>query len=562
MAEAQAAVAARPRVDVRRIPGVRSLGLLVGIAASVAVGVGVVLWMQRPDYQLLYANLAERDAGSVVQGLEGAGIPYRLSGDTVLVPADKIHEARLKLAAQGLPQSASMGLEMMQEEKGFGSSQFMENARYQHALETELARTIATLQPVQAARVHLAMSRPSALLRNRSPASASVLVNLYPGRQLEPEQVAAITHLVASSIPDLDASRVTLIDQTGQLLSAPGADDAVGRMGTQFDIVRRMEDAYQRRIVSLLEPLAGPGKVRAEVNAAMDFTEAEEVSETFGTDKTALRSEQTAEDMKRGGADALGIPGSLSNQPPEDVPQTPVPPPAAAAQQRNQGNAAGAPAAAAAAETTAAGNGETLSTSRRATRNYEIDRQLSRKKPSVGVLRRLSVAVLVDSSPAAGADGGDAKQAAAPAAADVDRMTKLVKEAIGYDEQRGDTVSVITAAFHPEAEGAIPAGPPIWRSPALLGLLKQVFGVALVALIIFTVLRPVASRISEPGLLGGPALGTELLGGQGGAGSVPGAPPLLQGMTHEQQIAAARNLVGQDPRRVAQTMRRWLENDG
>lgn len=314
---AEAPAAAPPRPGGRRIPGARSLGLLVGVAASVAIGVGVVLWSQRPDFQLLYGSLSDRDQGGVVQGLEGAGIPYRISGDAVLVPADKVDEARLKLASQGLPQSSSVGLELVDEDKGFGTSQFMENARYQHALETELARTIATLQPVRSARVHLALTRSSALLRNRSPASASVLVNLYPGRTLDPEQIAAITHLVASSIPDLDATRVTLIDQSGKLLSAPGSGETLDRTAAQFDVVHRIEDAYQRRIIGLLEPLTGPGRVRAEVNAAMDFTEAEEVSEQYGTDRTALRSEQTSEDVRRNGDDAQGVPGALSNQPPD-----------------------------------------------------------------------------------------------------------------------------------------------------------------------------------------------------------------------------------------------------
>ena len=542
MAETPALATAVPRLDPRRLPGAHGIALLVGIAASVAVGVGVVLWTQRPDFQLLYGSLSDRDQGAIVQGLEGAGIPYRISGDAVMVPADKVDEARLKLASQGLPQSASMGLEMVQEDKGFGTSQFMENARYQHALETELARTIATLQPVRSARVHLAMSRPSALLRNRTPGSASVLVNLYPGRHLDQEQISAITHMVASSIPDLEASRVTLIDQSGKLLSAPGNGNALDRTDAQFDAVRRVEEAYQQRIVGLLEPLTGPGRVRAEVSASMDFTEAEEVSESYGADKTALRSEQTAEEVRRSGADALGIPGALSNQPPVDAASATVAQataPAAAA--------ASAPANQAGPDVTTSAT-EPTSESRRATRNYEIDRTLSRKRPGIGTLSRLSVAVLVDSKPAG-------QDAAAPTAEDIERMTTLVKQAIGYNEQRGDSVSVITAAFQIPAGEGTTGGVPVWRNPALFGVLKQLLGVALVALIVFTVLRPVARRLALP-----PPPVADLVGGRPGA--LAGSAPLLQGMNPEQQIAAARNLVGQDPRRVAQTMRRWLDGDG
>ena len=543
MAETPALAAAAQRLDPRRLPGAHGIALLVGIAASIALGVGVVLWTQRPDFQLLYGSLSDRDQGAIVQGLEGAGIPYRISGDAVMVPADKVDEARLKLASQGLPQSASMGLEMVQEDKGFGTSQFMENARYQHALETELSRTIATLQPVRSARVHLAMSRPSALLRNRTPGSASVLVNLYPGRHLDQEQISAITHMVASSIPDLDATRVTLIDQSGKLLSAPGNDNALDRTDAQFDAVRRLEEAYQQRIVGLLEPLTGPGRVRAEVNASMDFTEAEEVSESYGADKTALRSEQTAEEVRRSGADALGIPGALSNQPPVDAASATVAQataPAAAAAPAGPSGQPGADVAAPATEPT--------SLSRRATRNYEIDRTLSRKRPGVGTLSRLSVAVLVDSKPAG-------QDAAAPSAEDIARMTTLVKQAIGYDEQRGDSVSVITAAFQTPAGEGTTGGVPVWRNPALFGILKQLLGVALVALIVFTVLRPVARRLALP-----PPPVADLVGGRPGV--LAGSAPLLQGMNPEQQIAAARNLVGQDPRRVAQTMRRWLDGDG
>ena len=542
MAETPALATAVPRLDPRRLPGAHGIALLVGIAASVAVGVGVVLWTQRPDFQLLYGSLSDRDQGAIVQGLEGAGIPYRISGDAVMVPADKVDEARLKLASQGLPQSASMGLEMVQEDKGFGTSQFMENARYQHALETELARTIATLQPVRSARVHLAMSRPSALLRNRTPGSASVLVNLYPGRHLDQEQISAITHMVASSIPDLDASRVTLIDQSGKLLSAPGNGNALDRTDAQFDAVRRVEEAYQQRIVGLLEPLTGPGRVRAEVNASMDFTEAEEVSESYGADKTALRSEQTAEEVRRSGDDALGIPGALSNQPPVDAASATVAQATAPA-----ANAAPAPAGPVGPDVAASAT-EPTSESRRATRNYEIDRTLSRKRPGIGTLSRLSVAVLVDSKPAG-------QDAAAPTAEDIERMTTLVKQAIGYDERRGDSVSVITAAFQAPAGEGTADGVPVWRNPALFGVLKQLLGVALVALIVFTVLRPVARRLALP-----PPPVTDLVGGRPGA--LAGSAPLLQGMNPEQQIAAARNLVGQDPRRVAQTMRRWLDGDG
>ena len=263
----------------------RPLLLLVGIAAAVAVGVAVVNWWQGPSWSLLYGNLEANDASQVVQALQNSGIKYKLSDTSgaIMVPADQVHSARLKLASQGLPAGSASGLDLLSRDSGIGVSQFMETARYNYALEAELARTISSLRNVAAARVHLALSQQSAFVRDRRPASASVLLQVRSGAALEPEQIQAIVHLVASSIPELSADQVTVVDQQGRLLSSPGTPGSTIQ-AEQFAAAHRVEDSYVRRIEGLLEPLVGPGRVRAQVTVDLDPNEAEETHETYKPD--------------------------------------------------------------------------------------------------------------------------------------------------------------------------------------------------------------------------------------------------------------------------------------
>ncbi|MCS6947935.1 MAG: flagellar basal-body MS-ring/collar protein FliF, partial [Steroidobacteraceae bacterium] len=280
--------------------GFKPLLLLVGIAAAVAAGVAVVLWAQGPNYSLLYGNLASEDAAQMTQALAGAGIEYRLEADGtgIAVPADKVAEARLLLAGQGLPSAG--GFASLTRDSGFGVSQFMEGARYQHALETELAQTIASLQAVGAARVHIAAARPSAFVRDREPPSASVFLQLRSGRRLSDEQVTSITNLVASSVPDLQPERVTVVDQQGRLLSAPAGRDEASQRDRQLEFARRIEEQYAQRIESLLAPLVGPGRVRAQVVAQLDLSAIEEAREQYRPDSQILRSEQVSEEQTSG----------------------------------------------------------------------------------------------------------------------------------------------------------------------------------------------------------------------------------------------------------------------
>src|ERR1700733_1040849 len=329
----------------------RPLLLLLGIAAAVAAGVTVVLWWRGPNWSLLYGNLSDSDASSVVQALQSASIEYKLdsASGAIMVPAERVHDARLQLAGQGLPQGKNASLDLMSKDPGFGVSQFMENARYQYALEGELARTISSLQAVEAARIHLALPQQSAFVRDRRPASASVLLQLRPGHRLQSEQVSAIVHLVASSIPELDSDNVTVVDQQGRLLSSPKNSEAA-ITAEQFEAAHRVEDIYIEHIEKLISPLVGDGRVHAQVTVDLDAGATEEAHEQYKPESAIVRSEQSAEEISRSGSAASGgIPGALTNQPPAGgtaAPASTPRPPSAASGSAATGSAAKGAAAA------------------------------------------------------------------------------------------------------------------------------------------------------------------------------------------------------------------------
>src|SRR3984893_16063855 len=344
-----------PSRSLADIPGLKQVGLLAGVAAAVAAAIWLVLWSQGQNYTVLYGQLSERESGQVMDALTAAGIEFKLNpSGAVSVPESKVQEARIRWASQGLPQSDAMGIEMIQKESALGNSTLMESARYQSVLETELARTIIKVQGVQGARVHLALPKPSVFLRDSHKATASVMLQLYPGRRLEPGQVAAIVHLVASSVPELAASDVTLVDQAGSLLNSPDENAEAAASTRQFECTRKLEESYQRRIVELLEPMIGQGRVRATVTADLDYTVTESTHENYDPQKTAVRSEQTSNESRKGGEGSEGIPGALSNQPPGTSGAPAIP-----------GAATPGTPAPGAAQSTAAGNGPTSSAQRR-----------------------------------------------------------------------------------------------------------------------------------------------------------------------------------------------------
>jgi flagellar M-ring protein FliF len=539
-----------PARGIADIPGLKQVGLLAGVAAAVAAAIWLVLWSQGQNYTVLYGQLSERESGQVMDALTAAGIEFKLNpSGAVSVPESKVQEARIRLASQGLPQSDSMGIEMIQKESALGSSSMMETARYQSVLETELARTIIKVQGVQTARVHLALPKPTVFLRDSRKATASVMLQLYPGRRLEPGQVAAIVHLVASSVPELAASDVTLVDQAGTLLNSPDENAEQAASTRQFEYTRKLEESYQRRIIELLEPMIGPGRVRATVTADMDFTVTEETHENYDPQKTAVRSEQTSNEQRRGGDDVEGVPGALSNQPPGTSGAPNIP---GAATPGNPGPGG--------AQSTAASSGPS-SSAQRSTRNFEVDRTLSYVKQPVGVLKRLNVGVVLDDWQKTDADG---KVTTAPMSdTDVKRFSQLVRESIGLKEDRGDQLNVLNQAFKSSTPIGPVDGPPLWETPWITQLAKQIVGAGLVLVVAFLVLRPLMKSLTKgpPRLKAGSGEADDLDGdrlsisGQGGK-AIKLAP------SFEQQIAAARTLVGQDPRRAAQVVKDWVSADG
>ncbi len=538
------------------LPMLRQLGLMLGLAASVALGVGVVLWSQTPNYRVLYSGLASQDAAQIADALQKDGIAYKVDEATgaVMVGADQVHAARLKLASQGLPKGTTQGFEMLNEQPTFGSSQFMENARYQHALEGELGRTIATLGNVQNARVHLAIPKQSVFVRNREQPSASILVSLFPGRELSEGQVSSVVHLVASSVPNMSSERVTVIDQKGRLLTIPESSRGMQLTTNQFEHRRRLEDYYIKRIEDIISPMAGVGGVRAQVVAELDFSITEETKETFNPAQSAIRSEQTVDEQSgMSGLVPSGVPGALTNQPPAGGTVTP-------------------PVATPNAAVVANNSGAALNSTKRATRNFEVDKTISHTQMPSGSLRRLSVAVVIDDKQTVGKEGETVRTPLKPE--EITQLTALVKETVGFNEARGDSLNVINASFTVPIETPIPDQPLIER-PWVKDLAKQGLGAIAVLLLIFVVLKPVLRSLAEKGksvpvaqlqqVGGNPELTNmtgNKMGSQGQGIAFQGGGQSNNSVNYESQLANAKALVGQDPKRVAQVVKGWVATDG
>ena len=552
--------------------------LLVGIAAAVAAGVTVVLWTRGPSYSLLYANIATEDQSAIAQALETAQIPYRIQpgSNNIEVASERVSEARMKLAGQGLPESGG-GFALMDKDPGFGVSQFMENARYQHALESELARTISNLRPVEGARVHLAIPHQTAFVRDHHPGTASVFVQVKPGRRLEDGQVQAIVNLVASSVPEMEASQVTVVDQQGRLLSSPEGHDEFALRERQFDMVHRLEEDYTQRIEALLTPMMGTGRVRAQVVAQMDMSVSEEAHEQYRPDSQIVRSEQVSEQSSRDGSGGGGVPGALTNQPPPaGVAQNP-PNTAPANKTPADANAANKTPAAPAPATQPVGGatgvaGNDSSSSRSTTRNYEIDRTVAYTHQPAGKLKRLTVAVLLDNLRATDKEGKVKEIPLNPQ--QLEHVTQLVKDAVGFDEARGDNVNVVNASFRSDAapsDGDLES-PAFWESPLFLNMAKLFGGITVLLVLVLSVLRPMVRTLIGPqrqqvqliprtGTAGGPTVSDPVAMGAGNTPALPGAPAKEAVLTHEQQVAQARTLANQDAKRVAQVVRGWVAQD-
>ncbi|HUW52678.1 MAG TPA: flagellar basal-body MS-ring/collar protein FliF [Rhodanobacter sp.] len=539
-------------------PAARQLLLLVAVAAAVALGVAVVLWSRGPNYGLLYAGLTQKDASAITQVLQAGNTPYKLSSDgsSIMAPAADLAALRLKLAGQGLPQGTASSEASGAGDSPFGMSDLAERTRYQQLLETDLGNTISGLQSIRAARVHLALPKPSAFIRDNRAASASVLVTLYPGRQLDAGQVAAIVHLVSASVPDLDARHVSVIDQQGQLLTSdPESPAAIG--DNRMRLATQIENTYAQRIEQLLTPLVGPGRVRAQVYADLDFSQTEKATETFDPAHPALRSEQTSSEQHDAASAPGGIPGALSNQPPAVVAQPTAAKPGAGTP------SAGKPGAASAAVATAS----PTETSNSATRNYELDRTISHVSDPAGRLTRLTVAVVLDNKLVSSGDDGQPPKSVPFTAQELQHLTELTKNVVGFNAARGDSVSVINQPFeHGPMPEALPQIP-LWQRPGAMDLIKQGLGVVFALLVAFGLLRPLMKSLlrgeTSARSLPGPLQNISVRVGDDPQSVEPAArlnaAPTL---AYEQRINAARRMVGENSKQVAQVVKNWVGEDG
>lgn len=522
-------------------PVARQLSLLAGFAASVALAIGVVNWASTPSYEPVYGAMSPADNATAINVLQASGIQYRMEQGTGLleVPYDSVLQARMALASEGFPRNGGgVGFESLYEEQEMGLSSFMEQARYHRAVEAELARTIAAMDSVSAARVHLAIAKQSAFMRRGNEPSASVMVNLLPGVRLNERQLAGIIHLVASSIPNLDSARVSVVDQAGKLLSSQGEDTDFGYTSEQFRLAQQLENTLNDRITAILEPILGVGAVRAQVAADMDFRRIESTSESYDP-STVIRSEQTSEDISNRQTPEGGVPGQLVAQPPQV---------GVAAQPQNP-------------QDQQVVQNTPDRQSRQETRNYEVNKSISHVREVPGVINRLSVAVVVDYT----VDDQGNRVALEPAL--LDQINALVREAVGFNQARGDTVQVINSPFvAPDPIEPLPE-PGFLEQPWVWELGRGAMAALAVLALIFAVLRPMIRYSTtytppmapeQPRLAGAVAGDDEALA-LAGPGAIPTPEPKPN---YHQSIAMARNTAVEQPVRAAYVVKNWIATDG
>ncbi|WP_297308593.1 flagellar basal-body MS-ring/collar protein FliF [Neptuniibacter sp.] len=532
---------------------VRQIGLMVGLAASVAIGFAVVLWSQKPEQRVLFSNLAFSDANQIIEQLRLYNVPHTFDADgrAILVPDEYVHQARLKLAAEGFTADKTVGFEILDREQSLGTSQFMETARYRRGLEGELARTIASMTSVRNARVHLAIPKDTVFIRDTRKPTASVFLELFAGRKLERDQVASIASLVASSIPALDLKDVTVVDQKGRLLNTRDKDVDVVLAAKQLEYTRNIEDTLLNRVNSILQPVVGMGNFRAEVSADIDFTTVEQTDELYNPDLPALRSEQTMDESRVGNGAPVGIPGALSNQPPG---QSSVPEEASGEGVIARSDAPG-------------------STRKQATRNFELDRTISYTKHQQGRVRRLTVAVVVDDLSNLNSETGEAVRTPWDQN-ELERLRIIVQDAVGFSAVRGDSVNVVNTPFVPE-QAFVTEEVPIWKQDWVWDIVKQVMAAVFVLVLVFGILRPILRNLAAAGTAGNVAglgaageVAAELEGLDGGDfstdsvsfGSDDGLLP-TPNESFDYQLNAIRSMVAEDPAKVAQAVKQWVAED-
>ena len=532
----------------------------IGLSAVVAVIAAMLLWNRAPDYGVLYSNLSDRDGGAIIASLQQMNIPYKFTdgGGALLVAANKVPEARLKLAAQGLPKGGTVGFELMDNQK-FGTSQFAEQINYQRALEGELARSINSIAAVESARVHLALPKPSLFVRDQKKPSASVVLTLHRGRSIDEGQVSALVHLISSSVPELSPKSITVVDQSGNLLSAANAGTR-GLDVSQLKYSQEIEQGYIRRIEAILQPIVGTANVRAQVAADIDFSVVENTDEKYRPNQeagsAAIRSLQSSESSQSGVIPPGGVPGALTNQP-SVSPTAPIATaPAAPA------SAASQPRAATAASFTSPGVGSAGSGNGRkdSTTNFELDRSIRHVQQGSGVIKRLSVAVVVNYRDAQSAPGKTAPQALS--ARELEQIQNLVQQAMGYSRERGDTLNVVNSPFavaSVEPKEALP----VWRQPDNIAMAidagKYLLAGLLFLYVWFAVLRPLLRKHLKPEPA--PQVPEPVLAVETASKSLTTEKQVQEQQDKRQLDNAqyAREAAARDPRMVAMLIKQWME---
>lgn len=524
----------------------RQVGILIGLAASIAIGLGVVLWSRDPSYVPLYTQMNARDASEVISILERSGIEFQIdkNNGTLLVPADELQGARFKLAAEGLPRDAGGGQELFAGNGTFNSSQFMENARYKQALEAELARTISKFNDIKAARVHLAIPRESAFVRDTQAPSASVFIDVYSGLELKKHTIAAIINLVASSIPNLSSSRVTVVDQDGQLLNEGGGQTMFSDTERFMDYRQDLEHQYSQKIQDILTPILGYGRVRAKVSADIDFTSYEQTQEMFNPELPSLRSEQTMQEQRNATTQASGVPGSLSNTPQANGTLGAKNPQAknGANQQQQQLQ-----------QQSMSDQTQAKDMKMQSTKNFELDKTVSHTKNQPGTIKRLSVAVLVDNK-AVMNEKTKKMEKKALSAKEIEQIKLLVSDAIGLNVKRGDSLNVINSNFvKPDPIEALPEEH-FWQKDSFMSIIKQVGGALFILALIFGVLRPMLKTLASNKETDQSAP-NQTAGDLGYDGTIS----LRDANDYESQLSLLRQVVDKEPKRVAQVVKSWVD---
>jgi flagellar M-ring protein FliF len=546
----------------------QKLLLVAGIAAVVAVMVVFWLWSQKPDYRVLFSNFADKDGGAIVAELDKLSIPYKFSegGSAIMIPADQVHQVRLKLAAQGLPKGGNIGFELLENQK-FGVSQFVEQVNFQRGLEGELERSIQSISAVQAARIHLAIPKPSVFVREQQYPTASVLLNLHNGRRLDAQQVGAVVHLVASSVPNLSADHVTVVDQNGNLLS-DNANQAKqnGLDPEQMAYVENMQTNIARRVESIITPIVGAKNVHAEASAEIDFSNTEQANESYKPNSKpedmAVRSAQNHESENSSGSNNGAVPGALSNQPPGES-TAPI----------------NAPGAQPAADGTTPAAAPPKNTQKDTTTNYELDKTVSYIQQAKGGVKRLHVAVVVNHIPVVDSTGKTTYRALNTA--EKQQVSDLAMQAMGFNKERGDTISVVNTPFISEAQEKL-VEPPLWKDPMVLeygkDALRFLAGVIVLLMVYKKLLKPLTNKLTgadkkklelvagaaalpgaEGGALADPNGEDALVTLSGDATALPGAAGNPNGLN--QTLQAAKQVAKENPRMVANVVSNWTATE-